>query len=84
MSDCKGVKKCSDCNHVVPTCFRKNNCKEHPTAELVEVCGYPVEFIYVYPAVPEDNRRWIGGIIRSTKLMSNQPIICITIQLHHA
>ena len=66
MSCCKGVKKCKDCDHVVPSCFKKNNCKDHPTAELLLEQNCPVEFVYAFSAESGDHRRWIVGITRCT------------------
>ena len=65
MSCCKGVKMCAECDHVVPNSYIKNNCRSHPTVKLVEVKNCPVEFVYVFPIDKCDNRRWIGGVIRS-------------------
>ena len=65
MSQCKGVKKCQKCDHIVPSSSRKNNCKEHPNAQLVKVQNCPVEFVYIFPVDLSNKRRWIGGIIRS-------------------
>ena len=65
MSQCKGVKKCQECDHVAPSSSRKNNCKDHPNAKLVEVQNCLVEFVYIYPVALDDPRRWIGGIIQS-------------------
>lgn len=79
ISKCKGVKKCNDCDHVVPNSFVKNNCKSHPGADLVQVQDCPVEFVYVFPQSLQDPRKWIGGIIRSSnvcpqKILHNHPI----------
>ena len=71
MAECRGVKMCKECDHVVPSAYRKNNCKHHPTAELVEVRNCPVEFVYIFPADLDDHRRWIGGIIRSKDVPSH-------------
>ena len=57
------MKKCKNCDHVVPNSFVKNNCKTHPTADLCQIQDCPVEFVYVFPQSAEDNRRWIEGII---------------------
>ena len=73
MSKCKGVKKCSDCDHVVPNSFKKNNCRSHPKAELVEICDCPVEFVYVFPLCL-GNRRWIGGLVRSFDVHPQQSL----------
>ena len=53
ISDCKGVKRCHDCDHVVHFLIKKNNsyCKEHPTAKLVREVH--MEFVHVYPSNPE-------------------------------
>ena len=43
--------------------------------------------VYVYPVVPEDNRRWIGGIIRSSNIhptdnLHNHPVSpCLSYKL---
>jgi len=45
LSHCNGVKKCEECDHVLPKSYSKNNCKEHPEADLIATEGCPVEFI---------------------------------------
>ena len=62
---------CKECDHVVPSVCRKNNCKRHPTAELVEVRSCPVEFVYLFPAELDDHRRWIGSIVHSKDVPSD-------------
>jgi len=79
LSHCNGVKKCEECDHVLPKSYSKNNCKVHPEADLIATEGCPVEFIYAYPQNAEDKRRWIGGLIRSSEVASalnlhNHPI----------
>jgi len=69
LSRCNGVKQCSQCDHVLPRSFVKNNCKQHPTAELISTEGCEVEFVYIFPHNIEDHRRWIGGLIRSTEVV---------------
>lgn len=80
ISQCKGVKKCSGCDHVVPNSYIKNNCTSHPNAELIQVKNCPVEFVYIFPVnCMSDHRRWSGGIIRSVdvtkeKNLHNHPV----------
>ena len=62
---------CKECDHVVASVCRKNNCKHYPTAELVEVRNCPVEFVYIFPADLDDHRGWIGGIVRSKNVSSD-------------
>ena len=53
-SQCRGVKKCNECNHTVP----------NPNASLICVTDCDVEFVYIRPDNPTDNRWWIGGLLR--------------------
>ena len=57
LSHCNGVKKCEECDHVLPKSYSKNNCKEHPEADLITTEIFPVEFIYVYPQNAEDKKK---------------------------
>ena len=42
MAQCRGVKRCQKCDHVVQVRAKKNNYKHHPTAEVVKVNNCPV------------------------------------------
>ena len=79
MARCNGVKKCIECDHVLPNVYVKNNCKSHPGAALETTGDCAVKFVYVFSANFEDNRRWIGGIVRSDvvspcKNLHNHPV----------
>ena len=79
LSHCNGVKKCGECDHILPKSYIKNNCKQHPTADLISTEGCAVEFVYIFPQNVEDHRRWIGGLIRSFEVapmqnLHNHPI----------
>ena len=65
IAQCNGVKKCTECDHVLPNVFTTNNCSVHPGAALEVTSSFAVEFIYIFPVDTADKRRWIGGIIRS-------------------
>ena len=56
MAQCRGVKMCQECDHVLLTVCRKNNCKHHPTAELVEVKNCPVNLLIIF----QQNQMIIG------------------------
>lgn len=73
IAPCKGVKQCgeSDCNYVTSTRENKS-CSQHPQAELESSGFCSVDFFYVWPANPQDKRRWIGGIVRSDHDMKLQ------------
>jgi len=78
LAHCNGVKKCEECDHVLPKSYSKNNCKKHPEADLIATEGCPVEFIYVYLQNAKDKKR-IGGLIRSSEVapalnLHNHPI----------
>ena len=65
----------------MPKSYLKNNCSQHPTADLIATEGCAVEFVYIFPQNIEDQRRWIGGIIRSSEVvpmlnLHNHPIGC--------
>ena len=81
LSHCNGVKKCGECDHVLPKSYLKNNCSRHPTADLIATEGCAVEFVYIFPQNIEDLRGWTGGIIRSSEVvpmlnLHNHPIGC--------
>ena len=65
IAQCSGVKKCTECDHVLLNIYAKHNCTAHPGAALQVTRNCAVEFIYIFPACTTDKRRWIGGIIRS-------------------
>jgi len=77
IAQCNGVKKCTECDHVLPNVFTKNNCSVHPGAALEVTGSCAVEFIYIFPVDTADKRRWIGGIIRSDTV-----IPCISLHNH--
>ena len=68
---CKGVKQCIEdgCKYVASTRESKP-CPLHPESELQLSGHYPVDFFYVWPTTPEDNRRWTGGLVRSAEMSS--------------
>ena len=75
------MKKCGECDHVLPKSYLKNNCSQHPTADLIATEGCAVEFVYIFPQNIKDQRRWIGGIIQSSEVvpmlnLHNHPIGC--------
>ena len=79
LSHCNGVKKCAECDHVFPKSYVKNNCNQHPLADLISTEGCAVEFVYIFPQNVEDQRRWIGGLTRSVEVtpmqnLHNHPI----------
>lgn len=47
-------------------------------ADLQRSTGCPVKFVYIHPKSPSDNRRWVGGIVRSrnnaSKNLHNHPL----------
>ena len=67
---CGRVKLCSKhaegCLFVAPTSSIKSCC-QHPLKRTKEC---PVLFFYVWPEDPNDNRRWLTGIVRSGDLQS--------------
>ena len=69
---CHGVKKCGECDHVLPKYYIKSNCNQHPTVDLISTEGFTVEFVYIFSQNVEDQRRWIGGIIRSSEVAPTQ------------
>ena len=75
---CLGVKYCpqKDCQYTVPICD-KRVCPEH-NKPLEKSFNCPVEFVYIRPKAKDDNRRWIGGLVRcqkgSTDNLHNHPL----------
>ena len=63
-SQCRGVKRCNECEETVPNAAVRNTCPDNPNASLRCVTDCDVEFVYVRPENPTDNRRWIGGLLR--------------------
>ena len=65
---CGGVKLCSKhtegCLFVAPTSSIKS-CRQHPDALLERMS---CSFFYIWPEDPNDNRRWLTGIVRSGDL----------------
>ena len=66
-AQCMGVKKCSECEHVLPNSAIKNTCVDHPTSGLIRVTNCEVEFVYIRPIERSNNQRWIGGLVRKHK-----------------
>ena len=60
-------KKCSECDHTLPNSAILNTCVDHLNSALIKVKTCEVEFVYICPDNPEDNRRWIGGLMRKHK-----------------
>ena len=79
IAPCKGVKACSasGCSYVTSTRESKQ-CPHHQKSQLQSSGSCPVDFFYVWPTASEDNRRWIGGLVRSDDMLSdnlhNHPI----------
>jgi hypothetical protein len=63
------IKMCEECDHVVPSAYRKNKYITQLLNSLKRNC--PVEFVYIFPADQDDHQRWIGGIIRSNDILSD-------------
>ena len=63
-AQCKGVKKCEQCDHTVCNSTIHNTCREHSNFPLVQVSDCDVEFVYLKPEDANDNQRWIGGLLR--------------------
>ena len=64
---CSGIKQCPQegCKYVVPIRDRRK-CPDHDM-NLEKSTDCPVEFVYIHPKEPSDNRRWIGGLVRGQK-----------------
>lgn len=79
IAPCKGVKVCSadGCSYVASTRESKP-CPHHLKSQLESSGNCPVDFFYVWPTASTDNRRWIGGLVRSDSMVSdnfhNHPI----------
>ena len=71
-SQCLGVKKCEQCEHVVSNSSIRNTCPDHPRAPLTKLSNCDVEFVYVCPENPLDNRRWIGGLLRNHNFLAQK------------
>ena len=54
-----------DCQYTVPI-HDKRVCPEH-NKRLEKSFNCPVEFMYLRPKAKDDNRRWIGGLVRCQK-----------------
>ena len=71
---CGGVKLCphygEDCQYVVSTRETKR-CSVHSAEDLQRSSPCPVEFVYIKPKEPADNRRWITGIVRGGELTAD-------------
>ena len=63
-AQCKGVKKCEQCDHTVCNSTIRNTCREHSNFPLVQVSDCDVEFVYLKPEDANDNQRWIGDLLR--------------------
>ena len=76
---CGGVKHCSEesCKYVVSTRETKP-CPDHPGKKLNRTECCPVEFVYIKPQDPDDNRRWLTGLVRGpqsdAQSLHNHPI----------
>lgn len=68
LAHCKGIKKCSQCEHHTQNSSVRNTCPIHPNADLIQIEGCPVEFVYIFPENKKDMRRWTGGLCRSHNL----------------
>ena len=69
---CGGVKQCpvENCTYITST-REHRNCTNHPDKELVVQNECQVEFVYVWPANTDDNRRWLSGLPRRSDLQSS-------------
>ena len=63
-AQCKGVKKCEQCEHTVSNSTIRNTCREHSDSPLVQIPDCDVEFVYLRPEDASDNQKWIGGLLR--------------------
>ena len=63
---------------ILPKFYIKNNCKQHPTADLIFTEGCAVKFVYIFQNV-EGDRRWIGGLTRSFEVAPICKICIITL-----
>ena len=65
------MKQCveSGCKYVALTRESKP-CPLYPESELQPSGHSPVDFFYVWPTSPEDNRRWTGALVRSAEMSS--------------
>ena len=63
-AQCKGVKKCEQCDHTVCNSTIRNTYREHSNSPLVQVSDWSVEFVYLRPEDINDNQRWVGGLLR--------------------
>ena len=70
-SQCRGVKKCQECDQTVPNTTVRNTCSDHPSAPLVRITDCDVEFVYLRPENPTDNRRWTGGLLRQHNITAS-------------
>ena len=74
MVPCGGVKLCphyrEDCQYVVSTRETKR-CSVHLAEDLQRSSPCPVEFVYIKPKEPADNRRWITGIVCDGELTAD-------------
>ena len=61
------MKQCSHegCDYVV-SIREKRRCPAHDV-DLQRTTGCPVEFVYIHPKCPSDNRCSVGGIVRCQK-----------------
>ena len=75
---CLGVKVCpeKDCKYTI-SIRDKRACPDH-NKPLEKSFNCPVEFVYIRPKANNDNRRWIGGLLRcqkgSTNNLHNHPL----------
>ena len=67
-AQCKGAKKCEQCDHTVCNSTIRNTCCEHSSSPLVQISDCDVEFVYLRSEDASDNRRWIGGKIASHRI----------------
>ena len=63
-AQCKGAKKCEECDLTVCNSTIRNTCREHVNSPLIQVSDCEVEFVYLRHEDPNDNQRWIGGLLR--------------------
>ena len=79
IAPCKGVKQCGQtvCKYITSTRESKP-CPHHPDIKLQPTGYCPIDFFYVWPENPKDTRRWIGGLVHTGDMLSqdlhNHPI----------
>ena len=71
---CEGVKVCSpnNCGYTVANTQLRNKCKEHGSSKPLTRTGKcPIEFVYIWPTISTDDRRWIGVFLAEGEVKHN-------------